>query len=448
MKKRPKYDELHETLIWKIQTEALRIEYSDIAYIKKHTRFNQIEKEISYYIDLTQEEVKHHIEEIEDNFDEEQLENESNKELLVFTDGSVQKNIGGYGYHMIRGKEYRQLRGQSKKKYIDNASKNNWHENWMWLSRRCSIDFCEMNAIQDAIRDIAINLREGKKQEIDSIRIISDSQTSIKWLMGEYIIKNAAIKRICEAIRYDANTITEETGAKIRIQWVKAHEDTNGNERADHLANLGRIATKKDKGYERYENWKFISKKAICNEIKRLYRKQTKAKHNDSMSKTKFGELLQDVKWTKRFKAETKILTRRELRILMGLRNGHNYLRKYLKERLHKKIDIKCRCGKGEETVKHIWEECEDERTKQEREKTQKILRNIIKEDNRALNESQNENEWWKSEKVRWRKAKDVLYVNAKRCSATKAKYLKTIIYFFKQYEMQNIKQLYKKGIG
>ena len=132
----------------------------------------------------------------------------------------------------------------------------------------------------------------------------------------------------------------------------------------------------------------------------------------------------------------------------MSLRNGHNYLRKHLKELLHKEIDANCKCGKGYQTVKHIWEECKDEDLNEKREKARKELCRMIGKDNEALENSSTEDKWWRDEKIKWNKAKEILYINARRSDKTKTKYLQTIIYFFKQFEMENIAQLYRKGEG
>ena len=61
-----------------------------------------------------------------------------------------------------------------------------WNNMWMWLSTRCSIEYCEALAIADSLRDILLLKEEKEKKRktvkrgIKKIRIITDSQTMVK----------------------------------------------------------------------------------------------------------------------------------------------------------------------------------------------------------------------------------------------------------------------------
>ena len=220
--------EKKNTLIFKMINMVMNMKekYSDIECIQENTKYDDIYRETSIYVDLTNIKEARQIKYKEEEFN---IDNEMGKEneIWIFTDGSVKNGIGGYGYQVIESNEYKKLKDLEFEKYKIESKGKQWHELWMWLSRRCSIDFCEAFAIRDALRDIILlnekNEKEIKK-EIKKIRVITDSEVVLKWIKGEYKIRNNTMRDIIEDIKWNATKIMEEKGLEISIQKVKAHE--------------------------------------------------------------------------------------------------------------------------------------------------------------------------------------------------------------------------------
>eukprot|EP01083_Nonionella_stella_P053553 141635_1 len=70
----------------------------------------------------------------------------------------------------------------------------------------------------------------------NTIRIISDSKTSLNWIAGSYRIKEKRIYDIVQRIGDTMCYINQHMDVDIRMQWTKAHVQTVGNELADGLA--------------------------------------------------------------------------------------------------------------------------------------------------------------------------------------------------------------------
>ena len=68
------------------------------------------------------------------------------------------------------------------------------------------------------------------------------------------------MKQIIDNIEWNAKKIMEELNMEIEIQWVKAHNEENGNEMADYMAGRGMRACEKDNKYKGYQNWIYISR--------------------------------------------------------------------------------------------------------------------------------------------------------------------------------------------
>ena len=71
------------------------------------------------------------------------------------------------------------------------------------------------------------------------------------------------------------------------------------------------------------------------------------------------------VNWNQYYKQELKLLSRDDVRSLLGIRSGHNHMNLYMCERL-KLADFPstlCYCGREDQTMQHIIRECRDEET-------------------------------------------------------------------------------------
>eukprot|EP01083_Nonionella_stella_P306899 1076653_1 len=115
------------------------------------------------------------------------------------------------------------------------------------------IDVCELMAIEHGLIDIiqrhtTYNItfkpcsnwsnqnRVPTTNTFNTIRIISDSKTSLNWIAGSYRIKEKRIYDIVQRIGDTMCYINQHMDVDIRMQWTKAHVQTVGNELADELA--------------------------------------------------------------------------------------------------------------------------------------------------------------------------------------------------------------------
>ena len=189
---------LRNTMIWKLTMIAIESGYSDIECTNSGTKWAQITKNISYYMDLTNEDDMKLIKEIpydfKDLLDDNDLDDD---EMLLFTDGSVDEHrTGGYGYHAIKKPKYKtNTKRKTNEEYIKWAERKNSDiiNGHNFTSTRCSIAFCEAEAILEALRKIKTVSRPNDSQSGRNrkIRIITDSETVKGWILGTYKIRKA-----------------------------------------------------------------------------------------------------------------------------------------------------------------------------------------------------------------------------------------------------------------
>ncbi len=320
-----------------------------------------------------------------DLYSDDLVNKQQDRALYAFTDGSVKGVSGGYGYHIIPQSDYHHLHNFDQEHYGKNIPGGRLSINEScWLSKRCSIDFCEAYAIRDALARIDCELRNISdliyqmdiddtainSENISTIRIISDSQTVLRWIQGLYTIRNMQMKAIIDDIHWSIGCITElNPGLNIIFQWVKSHEETKGNEQADALAKSGMEQIEENKDAT-YNVWKFYSMRAAINRNKQYYQEQMNTILQEAIDKTRFGDTLKKYKkqkartdypfkWSKQFKKELTYLSRDMIRHLIAVRTGHTKLNYYLSKGLNIRDTEDCKiCGQTE-TIQHILDECD-----------------------------------------------------------------------------------------
>ena len=225
------------------------------------------------------------------------------RDLLVFTDGSVEERTGGFGAFVVPETVYstllrmqpkdeddiarlnRHIKRRHEPESIIDCVHNTYEEP---LSERCSIDFCEAHAIHHALKDIYLqiervtqewwkaNEQEGavnpvlNDQGMTHIRVVSDSKTVIKWISGEYTVRHPNMRRLVREIRWNADLFKKYYNVTVLFQWTKSHTGkTTGNDMADRYAMFGRLKVEETKAGERTsakpEDWKWYGMRAVLN---------------------------------------------------------------------------------------------------------------------------------------------------------------------------------------
>ena len=438
--------EFQETVIWHLCRIAEETENDDWQTIGPHTRLSQIPRHMGHFCDLTKDALNVQMDEraFEDNWYiaiTQPYKTLSQHELLLFTDGSVTGRAGGYGYHAIRGSDYVRLCKTSAnfEQYSRQSDRVAWTGHHA-LSTRCSIDMCEMYAILNALREAKnkIDSHDSAMSGIRSIRIVSDSETVLKWITGEYSTKEqnckdpiCRIRETCRDIRNNGH------GPRVQLQWTHSHSDlTFGNDAADAEARLGYELTQK-KRKQCYDLWSYYHQRAVLNRCHDAPRDKMKLKYavniltsafatvwRDYLNLGRFGtdqqqggarrdnndeniehslvaqcnalreqratltsaqwkqektkivddhwrrvagkhqrrDKIPGVNWNQYFKQELKLLTRDEIRIIQGIRSGHNHLNAYMHQRLRLPAypSDQCYCGTGLQTMEHVVRDCTD----------------------------------------------------------------------------------------
>ena len=338
------------------------------------------------------------------------------RELLLFTDGSVRCRAGGYGSHLIHGMEYLHTVGfcGSSDFYSSHAPSRSRIPSLSTdrsrpLSNRCSIDFCESMAIHDGLHSLQTSLLARSSVSsassylnplhqagIHSLRIVSDNLTVLKWITGEYKMSHPNQMKLIEEIRWCCSTLAADFDIDICFQWTRSHTDaTRGNDHADSLAKTGQASVRTRDARDNpglYDEWSFYHMRAVLNRCKRSFDSQMELDLHRSLQHTSYGfpyrkewhraqrymraHKLQrhparskrdsrfivsaGIPWTDFFKQELSLLSRDAMRILLGLRSGHNHLHHYMHTLLHLHPDSVCFCGASGQDLAHLLEDCDD----------------------------------------------------------------------------------------
>ena len=370
------------TMIWKLLEVAIENQNDDVKYITPTLSMAQIEPRITSYMDLTNPWMKV-------NFDPTvfsdmpEIPYNPTKQLVTFTDGSVHEGIGGYGYLTIPMKLYNKWnyhsekgfpsihfeKKQHRKDFTEILKRNTTkHKKILsnFLSDRCTIEFCEAKAIADNLRDLLKMTKSSWLRQYKTLRIISDSQTVLNYIIGTYHIRTTTMKNLILDIIRHIHKLKQIYSIETILQWTPSHVDASfGNDYADYLAEKGRTQ-KRDQYRKSVTQWKYLTLKAAVNRNNYPIRKQQQSELTQSIQNSRFGktyqykpnyEKQQKLQWTRNYRKTLEHFERREIRILIAIRTGHDYYNFY-RSQMRMTTESNCPCGHQQQTFKHILTKC------------------------------------------------------------------------------------------
>jgi len=175
------------------------------------------------------------------------------------------------------------------------------------------------------------------------------------------------MRNIVSEIHWDSGYITEtHPNLNSTFQWTPSHQDTFGNDCADYLANDGRQSLP-DHSVPEQDLWCYLSLRAACNRNKIPIHDSLESDLRQSVKQSRFGRTYryievycspQQISWTSRYRKSLRGLSRQDVRILIALRTGHDYLNYYRYSRLRTASTPLCPCGVGSQTIQHILRTC------------------------------------------------------------------------------------------
>ena len=288
------------TIIYQVVQEAHAQNNDDYLQITPGLEFHEIIHNMGHYNDLTKDWQESDI--IADEFDDDWYERRvpharRQQEYLIFTDGSVKNREGGQGYHGIRGDVYLELT-KNCEDFDGYAAlcrqQPGIRELAAPLSHRCSIDMCELQAIHDAVLDFGAHFTSQERAEeckkLQSVRIVSDSQTILRQISGEYKTRHSTALQLINEIKWNRKTLEENYGITTHFQWTASHTDrTKGNDAADEQAR---------RGYDMVEGlsqcdddvWRYYHQRAAINNCKRPAKDQMQLRFCIDILTSKYGE--------------------------------------------------------------------------------------------------------------------------------------------------------------
>ena len=247
---------------------------NDASFIIDELELEDIPPSISHFVNLTQCTQPFTI--IDEQFkDEFMMKYTDDSELLIFTDGSVDGIRGGYGCHGITKTDYTAILAKLKKEQNRNkllssldaeinktkskrkieklnkritGIKIKYYQNNLAhdgistvldchaeLSNRCSIDFCEAMAIRQSLINVQKQIQRLNLMNIKKIRIITDSMTNIKWIAGQYRIRNMKIKEITFLLHCNGLDLMKHKLETKLLTYVQKMEQTQLNHLRESL---------------------------------------------------------------------------------------------------------------------------------------------------------------------------------------------------------------------
>jgi hypothetical protein len=226
---------------------------------------------------------------------------------------------------------------------------------------------------------------------IHTIRVVSDNLTVLKWISGEYQLRHPNQKMLVDEIKWCTSIMAREFGVRTIFQWTRSHTDkTLGNDMADELAGVARQLV--DPRRNKYDEWSFYHMRGVLTRCRRAFDCQMEESLRKSLERTRYGHIIKaewqrgvraleratdkrhpgratwdtgqcsgaGVPWTDFYKKEMQTVSRDVMRIIIGLRTGHNHLNLYMTELLKVKQDATCFCGQRGQDFAHLLEDCDD----------------------------------------------------------------------------------------
>eukprot|EP01084_Bolivina_argentea_P261745 442461_1 len=151
----------------------------------------------------------------------------------------------------------------------------------MQVSSRCTIEFCELQAIDDFIDDIVYH----SEYYIGyTILLMIDNEVTIKWIIQNYnFIHDTRITKIILNIYKNLNTINQKYKINIFMFDVNSHTGVKINELADRIAKIGlsdtiKAVNENSSDTNDHDNWQSINISSIKKEIKRIIKLRTQNK--------------------------------------------------------------------------------------------------------------------------------------------------------------------------
>ena len=427
------------TLIWNIIRNASDFHNDDLSHCCWLTSYSEIPSEVSFAMDLTHEWQSHQYDEepFTDEWSETHQTSFEGESLYLFTDGSVKGKIkegrnGGFGVHAITSQYYNTLRFQcgvlntTYSELLDH-SRLPFSDTDIGVSHRCSIDFMEALAIRRALeltvtyfRDQATKRKTWKRGQgiplkvrealnINEIRVISDSLVVLKWIDGIYRIRNPRMLDIIQDIHWLTKTLQDENdNIPIRFQWTKSHDIidgrpvTWGNHHVDGLAGQAVDEIMHKDNWNKFNNyWTWYNLRAAVNYSGKVFNNLQQDELIYQIERSHFGEIIQykvqrdhrepygkdpgepGIEWNKYHYRELSQFSRNQIRLLLGMRTGHNNMRYYMAQQLGIDTDMLCKCGRHRHCLWDVMRICRMEGTQDALNKLRHKARILILKDQR-----------------------------------------------------------------
>ena len=187
-----------------------------------------------------------------------------------------------------------------------------------------------------------IEVRQHPKEDDKYIKLFSDSQAALKSL-AKHKVKSHVVGQTIRELN-----ITRSRAARLQLDWIKAHNNHTGNERADELA---RNSVYESNVFFDIQPPMSLFKKEIKNCIRAEWTKEWRENPTCRMIKIFYPN--QDISKAKQLLTLSRKKSRRLIEAVTGQNNLH-----YLQNKI-KKMEHLCRlCEEGEETFDHFVNDC------------------------------------------------------------------------------------------
>ena len=247
-----KQTQYRETILWHVIRIAEENDNDGYLTIRPDTKLTDIPRNMGHFNALSRDWQQVPLQ--EDEFDDDWYvymfdDTHRRAEMLLFTDEPMGR-IWGYWYHAINGSDYNQINQETSDLagYLEQVECKTW-EHHAPLSKRCSIDYCEAYAIQAALAEALVRLDKETRDMsgIATIRVISDSETVLRWISREYTTRQQQMKDTVHDIRRMRAMILQK-GGETCLQWTHSpSEMTKENDAADANAHMGHEAADESK---------------------------------------------------------------------------------------------------------------------------------------------------------------------------------------------------------